>query len=208
MKVRSIIGYVAVVAFMLPGLAVHGLALQSNIVSITASEYRQQLKAIADRVNELGSHPESAGELVTSIPDTVSITTSAGEVTVNNKTLKDSLAAFASANEQKRPGLLREIETYTQAMSRAADDYENRGTDTAPQHAHLDQILARPEFKKVKEPNAKDALLSRIYRWLSKLLDKLSFHGGSNFDVMRVLVYIFAGAAIIVLLLWTIQRLR
>ncbi|HZI56415.1 MAG TPA: hypothetical protein VFF39_06545, partial [Verrucomicrobiae bacterium] len=141
--------------------------------SIPISEYRQQLQNIHAKVDSLQLHPEAAGDLVKDIPDSVSVTTSSGEINVNNKTLKDNLAAYAAADEQKRPELLRQVQSYTQAMTAAAESYEKASPDLSSAHSKLDQILSRREFKKVQGPNTKDLLLSRIYRWLSRLLSKL-----------------------------------
>ncbi|HLK52861.1 MAG TPA: DUF4129 domain-containing protein [Candidatus Angelobacter sp.] len=203
MKRRSIAGSVVFLALILLCWAP-----QAKAESIPISEYRQQLQSIAAKVDALQSHPETAGEIVVSIPDQVVVATSSGAITVKYKSLKDNLAAFAQAKEQERTDLLQEIQTYTQALSTAAEDYEKRDADFTSQHSQLAQILARREFKKVQGPNTKDALLSRIYRWLSRLLSKLAFRGAANFDLIRLIVYLFVGTAITLLLVWTVRRLR
>jgi hypothetical protein len=176
--------------------------------SISISEYRQQLHGITAQVETLQSQPETAGELVAAIPDHVAVATSSGEINVNYKTLKDNLAAFAGADEQKRPELLRQVQTYAQAMSAAAEAYEKHSADLSSTHRKLDEILARHEFNKVKGPSAKDALLARLYRWLSRWLSKLVIRGSGNFDVMRLVIYLLVGVAVTLLLVWTIRRLR
>jgi hypothetical protein len=203
MKLRHIADITLLLALILLCWAPHARA-----ESLSLSEYRQQVKDIAGKVDALQSHPEGAGELVATIPNQISVATASGEVSVNNKNLKDNLAEFASANEQKRPALLREIQSYIREMSVAANSSEKNNADLSSQHSKLDQILSRHEFKKVKGPNAKDALTARIYGWISKLLSKLNFRGGANFDLMRLVIYLFAGAAITLLLVWTIRRLR
>jgi hypothetical protein len=202
MKQHNITGIATLLALLLC------LAPLAKAESLSVAEYRQQLQNIAAKVDTLQSHPEAAAELVTSIPDQVSVATSSGQITVNNKNLKDNLAAFADADEEKRPTLLREIQGYTQAMATAAESYEGNSSDLTVQRSKLGQILARSEFKKVQGPNAKDALLTRIYRWLSRLLSKLIVRGSANFDLMRLLIYLFVGAAVTLLLVWTIRRLR
>jgi hypothetical protein len=200
---RNIAGAAALLALMLLGCAPCALA-----VSLSVSEYRQQTKDIAGKVDALQSHPETAGELVASIPDKVSVFTHAGEIIVSNKTLKDNLTTFAGADEQKRAGILREIQTYTQAMSDAADGFDSNNNDLASERGKLNEILARHEFNKVQGPSAKDLLLARIYRWLSRWLGKLAIRGAANFDFVRLLIYLFVGAAVTLLLLWTIRQMR
>ena len=176
--------------------------------SVSISEYRQQLHGIATKVDALGSHPDEAGELVASIPDHVSVATGAGEISVSYKTLKDNLAAFAAADDQKRPAILTQIQRYTRELLTAADGFDKRNTDLSSTQRKLDQILSRHEFKKVRGPSAKDAFLARVYRWLSRLLSKISFGAGTQFDWMRLLIYLLLGAAVVLLLIWTIRRLR
>ena len=176
--------------------------------SVSVSDYRQQLHGIATKVDALGSQPDKAGELVAAIPDHVSVATGAGEISVSYKTLKDNLAAFAASDEQKRPGILTQVQSYTRALLAAADSYEKRNADLSSMQRKLDEILSRHEFKKVRGPNAKDALLARVYRWLSRLLSKISFGAGTRFDWMRLLIYLLLGAAVVLLLIWTIRRLQ
>lgn len=176
--------------------------------SISVSEYRQQLQSITARIEALQSRPEGAGELVAAIPDRVSVAGSSGEINVNYKVLKDNITAFAGADEQKRSELLQQLQAYAQAMSAAAEGYEKHSADHSSTHRKLDAILARHEFKKVQGPSAKDALMARVYRWLSRWLSKLVFRGTGNFDVMRLLIYLLVGAAVTLLLIWTIRRLR
>jgi hypothetical protein len=175
--------------------------------TLSVAEYQQQLQGIVANVESLESHPENAGTVVASIPDQVSVATSSGEIKVSYKVLKDSLAAFAAADEKTRPGLLRQIREYARAMNSAAEDYEKRAGDLGSTHRQLDEILSRREFR-TKGPSAKDALLARIYYWIARFLSKLIFKGQASFDLMRLIIYLLVGAAATLLLLWTIRRLR
>jgi hypothetical protein len=180
---------------------------QARAESISVSAYQQQLQGIVAKVESLESHPENAGTLVASIPDQVSVATDSGEINVSYKTLKDNLAAFTAADDNKRPGILRQIQQYARAMNSAAEDYAKRRADLGPAHHTLDEILAHREFKK-QGPSAKDALLARIYYWIARFLSKLVVRGQASFDVMRLVIYLLVGAAATLLLLWTIRRLR
>jgi hypothetical protein len=175
--------------------------------SLSVADYQQQLQGIVAKVESLESDPENAGELVASIPDQVSVTTSSGEIKVSYKALKDSLATFKAADEKTRPGLLREIREYAHAMYSAAESFEKPAADSAAAHRNLDEILSRREFK-TKGPSAKDALLARVYYWIARWLSKLIFKGQASFDFMQLIIYLVVGAAATLLLLWTIRRLR
>lgn len=175
--------------------------------SLTVAAYQQQLQDIVAKIDSLETHPENAGTLVTSIPDQVQVTTSSAEIKVSHKALRDSLSAFAAADESKRPALLQQAQQYARAMSAAAGDFEKNAADTATAQHKLQEILSRREFK-TKEPSAKDALLARIYYWIARLLSKLVFKGQASFDLMQLIIYLLVGAAATLLLVWTIRRLR
>jgi hypothetical protein len=181
-------------------------APQARAASISLSEYRQQLQGISEKLEALQSSPEKSGELLTEIPDHVSVATSAGEIRVDYKALKDNLAAVPGADQQKRPAMLRQVQSYVQQLINAANNSET-GADLSSTHSKLDAILARREFRRVQGPTAKDTLLSRIYRWLSRVLSKLNVRPG-KFDWVRLLIYMLIGAAVILLAIWTIRRLR
>jgi len=179
---------------------------RAKAASISPSEYQQQLQGISKKLEALQSNPEKSGELLTEIPDHVSVATGAGEINVNYKTLKDNLAAVPGADEQKRPAMLRQVQSYVQQLITAANSSET-GADLPSTHRKLDEILARREFRRVQGPTAKDTLLARIYRWLSRLLGKLNIRPGGQFDWLRLLIYILIGAAVILLAVWTMRRL-
>ena len=176
--------------------------------SISVAQYRAQLRDIAAKIAALQDDPEQAGRTVADIPDQVTVSAGSGEVTVNYKSLKDDLAVFSHAEPQKRPALLGKIQDYVQTLSAAADAYEQNATDVPSAQAKLGQILSRSEFNKVKGPTAKDTFLSRVYRWLSRMLNKLSLAKGSRFDFLQLFIYLLVGVAVTILLVWTLRRLR
>lgn len=174
--------------------------------SISVSEYRQQLQDIATKVDALESHPEGAGALLQTIPDQATIRSDADEINVSYKTLRNDIAAFAAADEQKRPVALHELKAYTQALNSAAESYGKSNADSSARHTQLSQILSRREFRKVKGPDVMDIFLSRIFRWLARLFGKMLGGRTPNFDVVRVVIYIFVGIAVALLLIWTVRK--
>ena len=176
--------------------------------SVSLADYQQQIRGIAQKIEDLKSHPEQAAPLLTEIPDNVTVTTSSGGITVNYKNLKDDLATFSRSDENKRAAILTHMVDYVTALKAAAESYGKESIDLSSAHGKLDQILSRREFKKVQGPTAKDALVARIYRWLSRILSKISFGQGSRFDWMQLIIYLLVGAAVTLLLIWTIRRLR
>jgi len=176
--------------------------------SISVSEYRRQLSDISGQIESLKAHPERAGKVVAAIPDEVTVTAGAGAVTVKYKSLKDDLASFSHVEADKRAAFLAKIGSYVQALRVAADAYEKNPGDSTSAHDKLNRILATREFSKVNGPSPKDALLARIYRWLSRILSRIFSKKGSKFDLMQLLIYLLVAAAVTLLIIWTVRRLR
>jgi len=176
--------------------------------NISVSDYRRQLGEISQQIESLRNHPEQAGKVVAAIPDQVSVTTGAGAVTVKYKSLKDDLASFSHVEADKRPAFLTRIGSYVQSLRVAADAYEKSAGEPASAHEKLNRILATREFSKVNGPSPKDALLARIYRWLSRILSRIFSKKGSKFDLMQLLIYLLVAAAVTLLIIWTVRRLR
>ncbi len=183
-------------------------ALPAGATSLSVAEYRQQLHELAEKVDSLEAHPEEAGQVESAVPDHATVSTAGGEVTVSYHDLKNDLAVFSKAEPEKRSGLLHQMRNYVHALSSAAEAYDKSVSDPALARGKLNSILSRREFRSVHGPSAQDLLLSRIYRWLSRILSKLFVRGGSQFDWLRLLVYLLVAAAAILLAVWTIRRLR
>jgi hypothetical protein len=183
-------------------------ALPARATSLSVAEYRQQLQELAEKVESLEAHPEDAGQVESAVPDQVTVSTAAGETTVSYRDLKSDLAVFSKAEPAKRAGLLQPIKNYVQALNAEAEAYDKGVTDPALAHGKLNDILSRREFHSVHGPSAMDLLLSRFYRWLSRLLARLFARGGSRFGWLQLLVYLVVAAAAILLVVWTILRLR
>ncbi|HEY7404386.1 MAG TPA: DUF4129 domain-containing protein [Candidatus Angelobacter sp.] len=200
--------YHHVINSLLLALLACACAPAAQAESFSVTEYRQQLRDLAQKIDALETDPGQAGKLVAEIPDIELVSTSFGDVKVNFKILKDDLTAFSRADEEKRASLLSQLRNYIQALNAEAESFDRPHGDFSAAHSKLDQILAQREFNKVRGPNAKDAFLARIFRWLSRLLSKLAIRGGGNFDVMRLIIYLLVAAAATFLLVWTIRRLR
>lgn len=186
--------------------------LFSGLVSADASvpldQYRQQLTEIEARVHSLDDHPEQAGEVIASIPDEVAVNTGSGEVTINYHPLKDELTEFDKAERTAKPHHLEQIKSYIIRLETAAREYSQSSEDVTSSREKLGQILSRSEFRKVHGPGVKETLLSKLYKWLAWLLSKLHIRGRGTFDVMQFAVYALVGLALIMLLIWTVNRLR
>lgn len=200
--------YLRVISFALLAMLGSFSAIATHAESISVSQYRQRLAEINQKVDALKTDPDQARQLVSEIPDTVSVNPGSGEVHVNYRVLKADLAEYSGATDEQRGSLLSRIQNYVQALVSEAEAFDNTGTDLSAAHTRLAAILARHEFSKVHGPDAKDALLARIFRWLSRYLSRLGIKSKSTFDVMLFFIYLLVGTAAVFLLVWTIRRLR
>jgi hypothetical protein len=184
------------------------VALPAGATSLSVAEYRQQLHDLAEKVESLEAHPEEAGQVESTVPDNVTVSTTGGEVTVSYRDLRNDLAVFSKADAEKRPALLHQIKNYVQTLNAQAEAYDKSGTDPERANGKLKDILSRREFHSVRGPSAKDLLLARIYRWLSRILGKAFTLGTSNFSWLQIVIYLLVTAALTLLAVWTIRRLR
>ncbi len=174
---------------------------------LTLAEYRQHLRELTAKVDSLADYPEQAGRTATDLPDVVPVNTGHGRVAVNYRDLKNDLAAFSRADAHKRPAMLAQMQDYLRALGAEAEAYE-QGIDADVARRRLADILSRREFHHTQGPSARDILLAKILAWLSRLLSRLSLSGASRFDVFQILVYLLIVAALVLLVVWTLRRLR
>ncbi|HJX85366.1 MAG TPA: DUF4129 domain-containing protein, partial [Candidatus Angelobacter sp.] len=110
------------------------------------------------------------------------------------------------ANPEKRPALIQEIQDHLKDLSDEAAKYESSPEDPAHSRDKMKEILARREFSKVAGPSAKDLLLSRIFGWLERVLDKLFSVRSPNFPVAQAIIYLLIAIAVAVLAIWIVRR--
>ncbi len=194
-------------AIFLAAIFVFSLSATARGAELSLDEYRHQLQELTAKVDSLCDHPEGAAATEATIPDQVIVNAGKGQITVSYRDLKNDLAIFSKSDVQKRSGMLPQIQNYLRSLRAEADAFE-QGTDTEAARRKLTSILARSEFHKVGGPSAGEILLAKIFGWLARLLSRLSIAGRSRFDLFQILVYLLIGVALILLLIWTVRRLR
>ncbi len=182
-----------------------GSAVYADMVSV--SEYRQQLRDLADKVDTLKDHPEGAGKIEADLPDHVSVAVGTGEYSISYQSLKHELAAMTRADPQKKEALVQEIQDHLKYLSDEAAAYEGQPPDVEHARQQVKAILARREFAKVSGPSARDLLLAKVLHWLERVLDKLFSARGTSFPVAQALIYLLIAVAIAVLAVWITRRL-
>lgn len=176
--------------------------------SVTLSEYRQQLHQLAAQVHSLQQNPEEAGSVIAAIPDQETVDTGNGKVTVNYRDVKNELTELSKPDAKQKAKRLQQTETYLLRLETDAAGYDQTPADLPAARQRLGQILSRREFRNVQGPGLKETLLSKLYRWLDRLLGHLHIGRLVGFSVLQVLVYVLIGVALLLLLLWTFNHLR
>lgn len=176
--------------------------------SVTTADYRDRLHQFVAGVDSLDEHPEQASQLLTEIPDELTVKTGTRDLTVNFRDLKNDLTSFGAADAAQRPERLKQIKNYLEALQQEAEANAASPVDHSADQKKVGDILSRREFHKVRRPGAKEALLARFFRWLSRWLGKLHIGNGTTNNFLQGLVYTVVGLALLVALFWTIRSLR
>jgi uncharacterized protein DUF4129 len=175
--------------------------------AISLTEYQHQLQDISDKVASLAEHPDKAGTIIAAIPDEITVRTARGEITANYHVLKNELTLFAKADPKLKSRNLETVQTYLLTLQSQAAACEQ------PDHASssrqkLGEILAHREFRNVHGPGLKETLLAKLYRWLARVLGHIRLGGSAASNVLQVVVYVMVGLALLILVFWTVNRLR
>ena len=187
-------------------LALQACLASEGVPALSLDEYRDRLSQIAARTDLLQDHPEQSAQLVTEIPDQLSVNAGTRNVTVNFRDLKNDLASFHSSEASQRPQRLSQIRDYLGELQSSAANLSQ--SDHNAERQKLGEILARREFRKVKGPGAAETFLAKIYAWLARMLSKLKIGRGATNNVLQAVIYTLVGVAVILMLVWTVRSLR
>jgi len=174
---------------------------------VSLQDYRLQLHDIAEKVRTLQDHPDQAETIIGAIPDETSVRTENGDLVVSYRALKDDLTEFSKADAKFKPARLEQIEGYLERLESEAATYDHATTNVASSRQKVSEILSRREFRRVHPPSLKETLLGKLYHRLARLLDRIRFQN-ATFNVLQAIVYFLVGAALMLLVFWTVNRLR
>jgi Domain of unknown function (DUF4129) len=169
---------------------------------LTLDAYRMQLRSWSQQVGSLAEHPEQAPKLRASLPKESVVSTGARPMEVSYSWLNQALAEFIAAKPERKPELLRQMQTHLAAQGGEAGLFGQPEAYPASSRQKLSQILARREFRTVHGPTLWDQVVQRVQRWIVHWLDrmfrKVSYvpHGGEIF------VWCAIALAAIVVVIW------
>jgi len=176
--------------------------------SISAAEYRNQLHDLSGQIASLQDHPESAGTVEAGLKETLTVETGSGEIVVDFRPLKNDLAQFRSAEAKQRAALLPQMQKYVDALNAGAAAFDRPSEDSSTRRSKLAEILARREFRHMQAPSLLDLVLNKVLQWLARILGRFLKIGSSTVTPLHIFIYSLIGAALVLMAVWTIRRLR
>lgn len=149
-------------------------AQAADVPALTSAQYVERINAYKDELAGLKTVPQRALPFRDSLPDTVSVHTTRGDVSVDMRFLRDALNRYLTSQAAAKPAILASAENRLQAMSAEAELYEqpSRADDTMRQR--LDKILSASEFDRVRGPTAVELFKQRLQAWILNLLRKIN----------------------------------
>lgn len=142
--------------------------------SLTEPQYIEQLQSFQTQIAELSTAPQKAVIFRDSLPETVTVHTSHGDLLVDVKFLRDALNRYLTATVEVKPNILANAGNRLKAMQAEAELYEEPSRADDAMRKRLDQILSAREFDRVRGPTALELFWQRVQAWIANLLRKIS----------------------------------
>jgi uncharacterized protein DUF4129 len=151
-----------------------GLAQASDRPELTTTQYIDQLQSYQNQIEELASTPQKAHAFRDSLPETLTVQSARGDISVDLGFLRDALNHFLTATAEAKPNILANAGLRLKAMRAEAALYEQPDHSDDTTRKRLDEILSAREFDQVRGPTALDLLKQRFWAWIGKFFRKLS----------------------------------
>jgi len=155
-------------------LLLSGIRVASGQSAVTIAQYIERIQSYQNQVSDLTSHPGNALGLRDSLPDSLTVQTSGGDIACDLTFLRDALNRFLTAKKEAKPNILANASTRLKAMRAEAQLYEQPGRSDDATRKRLDEIMSAREFERLRGPNALELFKQRIQAWIFKQLRKLS----------------------------------
>jgi len=105
--------------------------LNARAASVSLDEYRRQLHELAASIDALQDPSEKVGAVLANIPEKVTVVTRTGEITINQRNLKNDLATLSTLHGDKRAALLSQIRNYCHQLEDGAAFSRNANSETS-----------------------------------------------------------------------------
>ena len=192
----------AALLLLLAGFCRAEPAPSSPETALSLDAYQAQLQDWSQQLGALEQRPEQALPFRASLPQKSVVTGGARSMEVSHDWLNTALVEFIAAKPERKPRLLRQIQTRLAALRQEADLFRQPAPYPASSQQKLSDILARREFRAVRGPTLWDQLIQRVERWiiywLDRIFTKVSYtpHGG------EIAVWCAIALAIFLVVIW------
>jgi len=196
----------ACVIAVLLSLAAGTLAAGQDV--LTAQRYADRLQSYQDRISELNTAPQKAPELRDSIPDSLTVESNHGQITVETEFLREGLDRFLTSEPKAKDKVLSGLGERLRALRVEADLYEQPDRADDATRKKLDEILSSREFNRVRGPSWLELLRQRVGAWLLKQLRKISPKVPDLQNAGQIFVWTMIGLAAAVAGIWLYRLSR
>src|SRR5258708_9019877 len=130
----------------------------------------RQVKISRNKMGGLLSAPQKALGFRDSLPETLKVQTSRGDLSVDLNFLRDAMNRYLTATAQAKPDILANAGSRLKDMHAEAALYEQPGRTDDATRKRLDQILSAREFDRVRGPTALELFMQRVRAGITNLL--------------------------------------
>jgi len=198
----------AALPLLLIGVCTAESALSSHEAALSIDAYRAQLEDWSRQLSALEQHPEQAQPLRATLPQKSLVSEGARSLEVSYDWLNTALVEFTAAKPERRPELLREMQSRLAAQRQQADLFRQPAAYPSSSQQKMGAILARREFRSVRGPSLWDQLKQRIERWIIYWLDRIFSRVGSTQHGGKIVVWCAIGLALILVAVWLARMAR
>ena len=198
----------AALLLLLAGFCRAEPAPSSTEAALSLDAYQAQLQDWSQQLAALEQHPEQALQFRASLPQKSVVAEGARSMEVSHDWLNTALVEFIAAKPERKPELLRQMQTRLAAQRQEADLFRQPAAYSASSQQKLSDILARREFRAVRGPTLWDQLKQRVERWIIYWLDRIfsrvagTQHGG------KIVVWCAIGLALVLVAIWLTRIAR
>jgi hypothetical protein len=171
---------------------------------LTLNQYIQTLDHTLADTTRLKSEPQTFNYVIGSLPPSWQVEVGGKTFTISTSTIRDELQSWK--NKPEEVTLDRAVQ-YLELLREQASTWEQQQPDFAMQHAALNRILARREFRNVHGENWIDRFKQRIKEWLERFLGRVISTSAIP-AISDVVVYGLIVIAVFTLAFWMYCSLR
>jgi hypothetical protein len=181
------------VVMMLATIPCRADAQSGNV--LTVAEYRAELDQLLVAAHVLDSSGRPIPGILKELPPNWRIRTGQQDFDVTTDGLRHDVSKF---EQEKDLAAATAIQSRIQTLRNDIDGFETSPPDVSSTRAHLNSLLARPEFRDVHGPSFIDRLAQKLVGILVRLLERL-FRSSAIPAVGTLLVYGLIGLAVVTL---------